>query len=291
MEPSIALVESHPPAFADRVWVVTGATSGIGKATALGLARLGGTVVLACRNATRAEAARKEIVAATGNEKVSVELVDLASLASIRSFADAFQRKHDRLDALVNNAGVYRRHREASEDGIELQFAVNYLGGFALTQRFLDLLEASAPARIVNVSSSAHEGGTIDFESFQADGAYSGFRAYNQSKLAQVLFTYELARRLGGTRITVNACHPGVIRTNLGLGEYPSGIGLVRLFFKSPEKGAETPIYLASSPEVEGVTGKYFAKRHMVASSRVSQDTNLAQRLFTVSEELTRQGT
>ena len=278
----------HSGAISERISIVTGANSGIGKATALGLARIGGTVVLACRNESRAEAAREEIVAATGNENVTVELVDLANLSSIRSFVDDFQRDHDRLDVLVNNAGLFRRNRELSADGFELTFAVNYLGGFALTHWLLDLLEASAPARIVNVSSRAHEGGAIDFESFQGQGPYSGFRAYGQSKLAQVLFTYELARRCAGIRIAVNACHPGVIRTNFAAGEYPPGTGIVRRFFKSPEQGADTPIYLASSPEVEGVTGRYFAKRREAPSSPRSRDMAVAQRLYAVSEDLIR---
>ncbi len=276
-----------PPAFAERVWIVTGANSGIGKMTALGLARLGGTVVLACRNAERGEAAREEIVRSTGNERTSVMIIDLASQASIRSFADDFRRTHNRLDALVNNAGVFRRRRNVTVDGFEETFAVNYLGGFLHTHLLLDLLKASAPSRVVNVSSSAHEGGRIHFDDLQGEGRYSGFRAYGQSKLAQVLFTYELARRLEGTGVTVNACHPGVIRTNFGRDDWPWAVHLVRPFFKSPEKGAETPIYLAASPEVAGLTGKYVVKKEPRASSRLSQDPELQRRLYDVSLELT----
>jgi len=270
----------------DRVLLVTGANSGIGKATALGLARLGGTVVMACRSATRGEAARQDIVRDSGNSKIYLEIVDLASEDSTRSFAEEFKRKYPRLDALINNAGVYTPHREVTPDGLERTFAVNYLSGFLLTHLLLDLLIKSAPSRIVNVSSSAHSGGTIHFNDLQGEQRYGGFGAYGQSKLAQVLFTRELAQRLEGTGVTVNACHPGVIRTNLGMGGTSAVVRFVRMFFKTPEKGAETPIYLAVSPEVERVTGQYFANKHVREPSREAQDPNVARRLFDVSKEL-----
>jgi len=277
------MTQPSPPALADRVWIVTGANSGIGKATALGLARLGGTLVLACRHRERGEAAREEITRATGNDKMSVMIVDMGNQASIRSFAEEFGRTHDRLDALVNNAGVFRRRRNVTVDGLEETFAVNYLGGFLLTHLLLDLLKASAPSRVVNVSSSAHRGGRIRFDDLQGEGGYRGFRAYGQSKLAQVLFTYELARRLDGTGVTVNACHPGIVRTNFGRDDWPWAVHLVRPFFKSPEKGAETPICLATSPEVADVTGKYFVNNKPRGSSRLSRDPQLARRLYDVS--------
>ena len=270
----------------DRVFLVTGANSGIGKATASGLARLGGTVVMACRSATRGEAARQDVVRDSGNSSVYLEIVDLASEESTRSFAEEFQRKYPRLDVLINNAGVYTAHREVTPDGLERTFEVNYLSGFLLTHLLLDLLKKSAPSRIVNVSSSAHSGGTIHFDDLQGEQRYGGFGAYGQSKLAQVLFTRELARRLEGTRVTVNACHPGVIRTNLGMGGTSAVVRFVRLFFKGPEKGAQTPIYLAVSPEVERVTGQYFANKHVREPSREAQDPNVARRLFDVSKEL-----
>src|SRR6266581_3125627 len=251
-DPEVACMS---PGILDRVFLVTGANSGIGKATALGLARLGGTVVMACRDATRGEAARQEIIRESGNPRVSLEIVDLASEASTRSLAEAFPRKYPRLDVLINNAGVYTSHREVTPDGLERQFEVNYLSGFLLTHLLLDILKRSAPSRIVNVSSSAHGGGTIAFDDLQGERGYRGFRAYGQSKLAQILFTQELARRLEGTGVTVNACHPGVIRTNLGMGGTSVVVRFVRMFFKGPEKGAETPIYLSVSPEVAGVTG------------------------------------
>jgi len=266
---------------------VTGANSGIGKATALGLARLGGTVVMACRDATRGEAARQEIIRASGKPRVFLEIVDLASEASTRSLAEAFPRKYPRLDVLINNAGVYTSHREITPDGLERQFEVNYLSGFLLTHLMLDLLKKSAPSRIVNVSSSAHGPSAIHFDDLQGERRYSGYRAYGQSKLAQILFTRELARRLEGTGVTVNACHPGVIRTNLGIGGASVVVRFVRMFFKGPAKGAETPIYLATSPDVEGVTGKYFANKRERTPSLAAQNPDAARRLFDVSMELT----
>src|SRR5438128_7714405 len=270
----------------NRVFLVTGANSGIGKATALGLARMGGTVVMACRDATRGEAARQDIRRESGNPRVFLEIVDLASEASTRSLAEAFRRKYARLDVLINNAGVYTSHREITPDGLERQFEVNYLSGFLLTHLLLDRLKKSAPSRIVNVSSSAHGPSAIHFDDLQGESRYSGFRAYGQSKLAQVLFTYELARRLEGTGVTVNACHPGVIRTNFGRDDWPWAVHLVRPFFKSPERGAETPIYLASSPDVEGVTGRYFVKRAARHSSPTSRDRDVARRLYETSLRL-----
>src|SRR3989441_5794691 len=271
----------------DRVFLVTGANSGIGKGTALGLARLGGTVVMACRSATRGEAARQDVVRDSGNSSVYLEIVDLASEESTRSFAEEFQRKYPRLDVLINNAGVYTAHREVTPDGLERTFEVNYLSGFLLTHLLLDLLKNSAPSRIVNVSSSAHGPSAIHFDDLQGERRYSGYRAYGQSKLAQILFTRELARRLEGTGVTVNACHPGVIRTNLGIGGASVVVRFVRMFFKGPAKGAETPIYLATSPDVEGVTGKYFANKRERTPSLAAQNPDAARRLFDVSMELT----
>src|SRR5256712_3316318 len=233
---------------ADRVFVVTGANSGIGKATASGLARLGGTVVLACRDATRGEAACQDIIRDSGNPRVSLEIVDLASEASTRAFADEFRRTYPRLDVLINNAGVYTSHRDVTPDGLERQFEVNYLSGFLLTHLLLDLLKKSSPSRIVNVSSSAHMGGTIRFDDLQGERRYGGFRAYNQSKPAQTLFTQEPPRRLEAPRATVNACHPRVIRTNLGMGGSPWVVRFVRMFFKGPAQGARATTYPSLLP-------------------------------------------
>ena len=270
----------------DRIWVVTGATSGIGKATALGLARLGGTVVLACRDPTRGEAAQREIVQASGNPHVTLMIVDLASQASIIAFSEEFNQDYRRLDALVNNAGVYTKERKTTVDGLEEQFAVNYLGGFLLTHLLLDQLTASSPSRIVNVSSSAHKGAKIDFDDLQGERRYRGYRAYGQSKLAQVLFTVELAKRLEGTGITVNCCHPGVVRTDLGLMDTGKLVRFVRMFFKSPAKGAETPVFLVASPSVGTLTGQYFVNRQVKALSPEARDPDVARRLYDVSVKL-----
>ncbi len=270
----------------DRVYLVTGANSGIGKAIAAGLARTGGTVVMACRDASRGEAARQDILRETGNSHVDLMIVDLASEASIRAFAAAFQQRYPRLDVLINNAGVYTSHREVTVDGLERQFEVNYLAGFLLTLLLLDRLKSSAPSRIVNISSSAHYGGRIRFDDLQGERRYGGFRAYGQSKLAQVLFTQELARRLEHTGVTVNACHPGVIRTNLGMGGNSPAVRFAKRFLRSPRKGAETPIYLAASPEVQGITGKYFVRKRVRTPSREADDPDVARRLFDVSLEL-----
>jgi NAD(P)-dependent dehydrogenase (short-subunit alcohol dehydrogenase family) len=269
----------------DRTWIVTGANSGIGKATALGLARLGGTVVMACRDPAKGEAAQNEITQATKNPRVSLMILDLASQASIISFAEQFTQDYRRLDALVNNAGVFTAERKTTPDGLEETFAVNYLGGFLLSHLLLDLLVASAPSRIVNVSSTAHEGATIDFEDLQGERKYRGYRAYGQSKLAQVLFTIEFARRLADTGVTVNACHPGVIKTALGR-DAPKAFQVARMFFKSPAKGAETPVFLAASPSVSTLTGQYFANRRVKPPSKAAQDPYTARRLYEVSLKL-----
>ena len=274
----------------DRVWIVTGASSGIGKATATGLARLGGTVVLACRDQGRGEAAQREVVEQSKNPHVTLMLVDLASQASIIAFADQFTKDYGRLDALVNNAGVYTNQRRTTVDGLEEQFAVNYLSGFLLSHLLLDLLIASAPSRIVNVASTAHKGASIHFDDLQGETKYRGPRAYGQSKLAQVLFTAEFARRLAGTGVTVNACHPGVIKTNLG-GTASAIFRFVRMFFKSPAKGAETPVFLVASPSVSTLTGQYFADRRVKPPSRAAQDPYTARRLYDVSVKLAGLGT
>ena len=277
-----------------KVCLITGGSSGIGKATALGLANQGANVVLVGRDRSRGEAARTEIVEKSGNELADLMLADLSSQASIRQLAEDFTSRYGRLHVLINNAGVFISKRTLTVDGIETTFAVNHLAPFLLTNLLLGVLKASAPARIVNVTSSGERSGTINFDDLQGEGRYSGFRAYNQSKLAMILFTYELAKRLEGTGVTVNCVHPGVVVTNLGRGSSGSFgllLRLMRPFFSSPEKGAETSIYLASSPQVEGVSGKYFAKKAEARSSEQSYDEATGRRLWQVCAELTKLNT
>ena len=274
----------------EKVCLITGATSGIGKATAMGLANMGASVVMVGRDRGRGEAAMADIKENSGNASVDLMLADVSSQKEIRRLADEFGEAHPRLDVLINNAGVFRSERITTADGIEATFAVNHLAYFLLTNLLLDVLRAGAPSRIVNVASGDHSNGTIDFDDLQGEKGYTGAKAYSQSKLATVLFTYELARRLQGSGVTANCLHPGVVGTNLGSGV--SGVFgfVVRAMtplMKSPEKGAETSIYLASSPEVEASSGGYFAKKAQARSSDVSYDERIARRLWEVSAELT----
>ncbi len=273
-----------------KVCLITGANRGIGKATALALARMGARVVMVCRNRSLGEAARDEIRAASGSEAVDLLVADLASQVAVRGLAKAFAERYDALHVLVNNAGVILKDRSVTVDGFETTFAVNYLAPFLLTNLLLDLLKVSAPSRIVNVSSIAHRWANIDFDDLGGGKQYSMGRAYYQSKLANVLFTYELARRLDGTEVTTNALEPGIVATDI----FRERTGFRRLltalyhpFMLSSEQGAETVIYLAASPEVEGVTGRYFKKKADVKSSKRSYGPALARRLWEVSVELT----
>lgn len=271
------------------ICMVTGANAGIGKATALGLARLGATVIMVCRSRQRGEVARDEIKRESGNDSVSLMLADLSWQASIRQLAADFEARRSALHVLINNAGVITRSRTVTKDGLETQFAVNHLACFLLTNLLLDVLKASAPARIINVSSQVHYGASIDFDDLQSERSYRPARVYAQTKLANVAFTYELARRLRGTGVTVNCLHPGVIATNM-LSDYmgvPRSLQFTtRIVGASPEKGAQTPLYLATSPEVEGVSGAYFENRSAVRSSPASYDGAVARRLWRVSAEL-----
>jgi NAD(P)-dependent dehydrogenase (short-subunit alcohol dehydrogenase family) len=213
-------------------------------------------------------------------------ILDLASFGSIRRFAEAYKARHARLDVLVNSAGIFNRERHTTEDGLEAQFQVNYLGPFLLTMLLMDPLKAAAPSRIVNVSSEAHRGASIDFGDLQGERGYRGWHAYGQSKLAQILFTRELARRLQGTGVTVNALHPGVIRTNLGKGEFPRAFDAVRFLFKGPTRGARTSLYVATAPALDGVTGKYFKGGREAKSSPASMDDAAARRVWDASVDL-----
>jgi retinol dehydrogenase-14 len=270
--------------------LITGGTGGIGKATAIGLARAGARVGIVGRDATRGEAAAAEIRSASGNPSVDVFTADMSSQAEVRRLAAEVLDRYPRLDVLVNNVGGFWAHRRVTADGLEHTFAVNHLAGFLLTNLLLDRLVASAPARVVTVSSGAQSMGRIDFDDLQGARKYSGQRAYNQSKLANVMFTFELARRLEGTGVTANVLHPGVTRTAFGAEDqawyFTTGSGLARRFMKSPEQGAQTPILLASSPEVEGVSGTYFANGKPKEANKLAYDTDAAARLWRVSAEL-----
>lgn len=275
---------------AGKTVLITGGTGGIGRATAVGLAAMGARVAITGRDLGRAEAAATEIRAATGNSKVDAFGADLSSQAEVRRLAAAVLDAYPHLDVLVNNVGGFWATRHVTADGLEHTVAVNHLAGFLLTNLLLDRLKASAPARVVTVSSGAQSMGKIDFEDLQGERKYSGETAYNQSKLASVMFTYELARRLEGTGVTATVLHPGVVRTGFGA-EDPSRIfkflvPLWRPFMKTPQQGAATSIYLASSPQAEGVTGTYFANSRPRTSNKASYDAAVATRLWQVSAGL-----
>jgi NAD(P)-dependent dehydrogenase (short-subunit alcohol dehydrogenase family) len=275
-----------------KICLVTGANSGIGKATALGLAQRGATVVMLCRNSQKGEAARTEIQEKSGNSNVDLLIADLSSQQSIRQFVQDFQQKYTRLHVLVNNAGSVFTRGSVSPDGIEMTLAVNHLASFLLTNLLLDTIKASAPARIVNVSSETQAEGFIDLDDLEGKRNYRLLRAYAQSKLANVLFTYALARRLEGTGVTVNCLHPGRVVTNIWTRVLPNWLhflGIISYLFGIPaEQGALTNIYLATSAEVEGVTGKFFDKCRIVPSAKISYDQDIQERLWTISETLTR---
>jgi NAD(P)-dependent dehydrogenase (short-subunit alcohol dehydrogenase family) len=275
-----------------KICLITGATSGIGLVTARELAALGATVAMVGRNETKTRAAVEAIRQQTGNAEVDYLLADLSSQDAIRGVADAFQRRYGALHVLVNDAGVMLWRREEAANGLEMTFAVNHLAPFLLTNLLLDTLRASAPARVVSVASDAHMGASIPFDDLQhKQGRYQWLKVYGQTKLANIMFTYALARRLAGSGVTANALHPGVVATHI----YRSTNGLFNsmtqavmpIFALSPEKGAETAIYLASSPEVATVSGQYFYKCKPKRSSQASYDVAAQERLWRVSEQLT----
>jgi NAD(P)-dependent dehydrogenase (short-subunit alcohol dehydrogenase family) len=271
--------------------LVTGGTGGIGKATAAGLAALGARVGITGRDQGRAGAAAADIRAATGSRAVDIFAADMSAQAEVRRLAAQVLSTYPRLDVLVNNVGGFWAHRHVTAIGLEHTFALNHLAPFLLTNLLLDRLTASAPARIVTVSSGAHAQGRLDFNDLQGERNYSGQRAYSQSKLANVMFTYQLARRLDGTGVTATATHPGVVATSFGTEDHAAHLGIMirvaRPLMKTPSQGALTPIYLASSPQVEGVTGQYFAGRKPKTSSKASYDTAAAARLWQASAALT----
>lgn len=278
-----------PGSMAGKTVLITGGTGGIGKATAIGLAALGARVGITGRDPDRTQSAAADIQRESGNPAVDAYAADFSSQADVRRLAVAVLDAYPRLDVLVNNVGGFWAHRHATADGLERTFAVNHLASFLLTDLLVDRLAQSAPARIVSVSSNAQALGRIDFDNLQGAKGYSGSLAYNQSKLAVVMFTYELSRRLNGTAVTANALHPGVVHTAFS-SEDPSTLAklarpLMR-FIKTPAQGAATSIYLASSPDVQVITGRYFANSRPKASNKASYDTVAANRLWQVSADL-----
>jgi retinol dehydrogenase 12 len=274
-----------------KICLVTGATSGIGLVTAQVLAQQGATLIIVARNAERGAATASRIRQETGNPDVELMVADLSVQAQVQRLASEIQQRIVRLDVLVNNAGAFFTRRQLSQDGIEMTFALNHLAYFLLSNLLFDSLKAAHSARIVNVSSEAHRRAHLDFADLQGERHYTGWRAYARSKLANILFTYELARRLTGTSIVTNALHPGFVATNFGRnnrGIAATFIRILQLAAISPQEGAQTIIYLAGSPLVKGITGQYFIKQQVVRSSQVSYDAPAAERLWQISAEMTR---
>jgi len=283
-------VPSEKTSMKDKVVMITGANSGIGKAASRALAKMGATVVMVARDKERGEAAKADIIRESGNSSVDLLLADLSSLESVRQLATEFQKKYSKLHVLINNAGLFNQRRHVTTDGYENTFATNYLASFLLTNLQLGLLKASAPSRIINVSSVGHYTGHINFDDLNLERDYGGWKAYGQSKLALVLFTHELAKKLQHSGVTVNAIHPGTVATNIWTRPFgPAGFitALPKLFMASPEKGAETIVYLASSPDAQSLSGEYLEKLRVKKSSDESYNEEIAQRLWDVSAKLT----
>jgi NAD(P)-dependent dehydrogenase (short-subunit alcohol dehydrogenase family) len=279
---------AEPGQLTDRTVLVTGGTGGIGRATATGLAAMGARVAITGRDRARAEAAAAAI-RADGGPPVDVFVADMSSQAEVRRLAGEVLAALPRVDVLVNNVGCFWNSRQVTVDGLERMFALNHLAPFLLTHLLAERLKQSAPARVVTVSSDAQRLGRIDFDDLQGERSWSGQRAYNQSKLANVLFTYELARRLRGTGVTANALHPGVVRTGLGVedpGRIQRMITPFMRLLKSPEEGAVTSIHLAAAPELDGVTGQFFADRRPRRTTKRSYDEAAGRRLWDVSSRL-----
>ncbi len=269
--------------------IVTGANSGMGKVTATELAKKGAHVVMVCRNKQLGEAAKAEIMSASNNKSIDLLIGDLSSQDSIRTLATEIKNKYPQIDVLVNNAGLAFSNYQTSVDGVEMTFAVNHIGYFLLTNLLLDNLKAAPNARIVNVASSTHAQAKMNFDDIGHKQKYTLFGVYNQSKLCNVLFTYDLAKRLKGTNVTVNCLNPGPVKTNLSRDMSAVFKFIGGLFFLTPEKASETAVYLASSPEVEHVTGKYFTKKKAVESSKLSQDEAVQKKLWKLSEDTIKQ--
>lgn len=273
----------------NKMILITGGTDGIGKVAAQKLAEMGGHLVIVGRNPRKTQAVVEEIRAVTGNPNLDYLVGDLSIQADVRRVACEYTERYDRLQVLINNAGAVFMRRQISADGLEMTMALNHMAYFTLTYELLDLIKTSAPARIINVSSAAHYGAQLDFNRLTSPKGLFGYGDYGRSKLMNVLFTYELARRLEGSGVTVNCLHPGFVATNFGKnngGIYRPIMEFTHLFAISPEKGAETIVYLASSPEVEGISGKYFTEKTAVRSSAVSYNQNSWQSLWEASLKL-----
>ncbi len=274
----------------NKIALVTGANTGMGKAIATELARQGTTVVMVARNRQKGEEARAEIAAATGNSSLDLLVADLSSQQAIRQLAQEFQQRYTHLHVLMNNAGLHtQKPRQLTVDGIEMNFAVNHLAGFLLTNLLLETMHTSGSARIVNTGSSSMAT-SINLDDLQGEHKFGPWEAYGQAKLAMGLCTYALARKLAGTSITVNAVDPGIVATNIIEKSAPPIarpiVGIAKLFLQTPEKGAQTALYLATSPEVEGVTGKYFIKGKQASSVPISYDEALQERVWNISADL-----
>lgn len=268
----------------DKVCIVTGSNSGIGKETALALAEMNAKVVMVVRNRERGEEARLEIVEKSGNRCVDLMICDLSSIESIRNFVAKFRNEYNRLDVLVNNAGAVFNNRQVTTDGFEQTFAVNYLAPFLLTHELLPLMKESAPSRVINISSGLHRSAKIDLSDLQSELSYNAMKVYGSAKLMVVMQTYEMARYLKDTGVSVNVVLPGFVATNLGrnTGSRMSKImfGMMKPFQLSPKEGAETSVYVASSPDIEGVTGKCFEKKAETETSEISYDVQLQKQLW-----------
>lgn len=274
----------------DKVCIVTGSNSGIGKETALGLAEMGARVVMVVRNTERGEDARSDIIEQSENNSVDLMTYDLCSMDEIRGLALEFKNKYDRLDVLVNNAGAVLNKRQVTAEGFEMTLAVNYLAPFLLTHELLPLLKKSVPSRVINLSSGLHKSAKLDLDDLQSESSYKSMNVYRNAKLMVVMHTYELARRLKDTGVTVNVVLPGFVATNLGrnTGSVMSRImfGMMKPFQLSAKEGAETSVYVSSSPDVAGITGKCFAKKEVVETSEISYDTELQKQLWDATTSL-----
>ena len=280
------MADAHP--MTGRTVLITGGTGGIGMAAAIGLASKGARVGITGRDRGRAVDAAAAITRESGNPAVDIFVADMSSQAEVRRLATGVLATYPRLDVLLNNVGGFWALRHLTADGLEHTFALNHLAPFLLTNLLLDHLVASSPARVVTVSSGAQSMGKIDFDDLMGERKYSGSRAYDQSKLANVMFTYELARRLEGTGVTANALHPGLTSTAFSAEDPAFGllVKIMRPFMRSPAKGADTAVYLASAPEVEGVNGRYFADRRPKKTNASSYDAAITDRLWQVSAGL-----